>query len=149
MYLLLHLLILAHQSSALIVESILTAACDILYIVLEVVEFAARCVDVEFTAKFVNYLVIFGVDLVLLFERNMPSCLILLYELLHFVLCIFGFIFEYCFHLLDDAAFCCEISMFCAASIDVCGIACLEEFVACSEEIVPKLVAQFLRYHAY
>ena len=147
--LLLELLEAASQASALVVESLFATLCHILDVSLEVVQTAALCRDVQLLVDAVEHFVISLVELVLLLVGHVSHLVVFLCERLHLLLrCLSSILCER-LQLLDDALLLLEVGVLLVALSCAGCVASLEELVACAEELLPELVADLLRNHAY
>ena len=91
---------------------------------------------------------VFLEELVFFLEGHVAYGLVLLHELLHLFLHVVGTFFGQRLQLCDDVALLGQVLALGGPGAGVGAVACLEEFVAGGEELVPQLVAQLLGHHA-
>ena len=68
---------------------------------------------------------------------------VLFSELAYGSLCVVAGIFEQSLELCNDALLLLQVYMFFVACSCICGIACLKELVAGSEDVVPQLITVY------
>ena len=89
-----------------------------------------------------------SVESVLLLVRNVSHLVILVSQSLHLLACGVGGVSHEGLYLLDDVALLLQVLALLVTCTSIGGVTSFEELVAGVEEVMPELVADFLRHHA-
>ena len=87
-------------------------------------------------------------ELVLILERHVAGLVVFIGKLLYLLLQVLHLSVDESLQLLYDRALLLQILLLFVALVGSCSVACLKEFVACSQEVIPQLIAYLAWYHA-